>query len=146
MVRVGLVIQRFESQAGRDCRWGGGGGWMYSALFTLNTTTRCPWARHRTPQLKCLPTAPGVCSRCVCFTVCVCVCVCVCFGLVNCRAQILSMGHCTWPYVTSLSFTFNSRFKVQGFFICHIINYTGYNQKWNVKFSIISHFWVNYSC
>ncbi len=22
--------------------------------------------------------------------------------------------------------------KVQGFFICHIINYTGYNQKWNV--------------
>ncbi len=24
-------------------------------------------------------------------------------------------------------------FKVQGFFICHIINYTGYNQKWNVK-------------
>ncbi len=23
-------------------------------------------------------------------------------------------------------------FKVQGFFICHIINYTGYNQKWNV--------------
>ncbi len=23
--------------------------------------------------------------------------------------------------------------KVQGFFICHIINYTGYNQKWNVK-------------
>ncbi len=26
--------------------------------------------------------------------------------------------------------TFFSRFKV---FICHIINYTGYNQKWNVK-------------
>ncbi len=24
------------------------------------------------------------------------------------------------------------RFKVQGFFICHMINYTGYNQKWNV--------------
>ncbi len=23
----------------------------------------------------------------------------------------------------------NLRFKVQGFFICHIINYTGYNQK-----------------
>ncbi len=22
--------------------------------------------------------------------------------------------------------------KVQGFFICHMINYTGYNQKWNV--------------
>ncbi len=26
----------------------------------------------------------------------------------------------------------SSRFKVQGFFICHMINYTGYNQKWNV--------------
>ncbi len=26
-----------------------------------------------------------------------------------------------------------TRFKVQGFFICHIINYTGYNQKWNVN-------------
>ncbi len=26
-----------------------------------------------------------------------------------------------------------SRFKVQGFFICHIINYTGYNQKLNVS-------------
>ncbi len=24
------------------------------------------------------------------------------------------------------------KFKVQGFFICHMINYTGYNQKWNV--------------
>ncbi len=28
---------------------------------------------------------------------------------------------------------FQSDFKVQGFFICHIINYTGYNQKWNVS-------------
>ncbi len=27
----------------------------------------------------------------------------------------------------------HSRFKVQGFFIRHIINYTGYNQKWNVN-------------
>ncbi len=26
-----------------------------------------------------------------------------------------------WPLI--------SRFKVQGFFICHMINYTGYNQK-----------------
>ncbi len=25
-----------------------------------------------------------------------------------------------------------THFKVQGFFICHMINYTGYNQKWNV--------------
>ncbi len=27
------------------------------------------------------------------------------------------------------SFNEASRFKVQGSFICHIINYTGYNQK-----------------
>ncbi len=31
----------------------------------------------------------------------------------------------TLKYITSI--------KVQGFFICHIINYTGYNQKWNVS-------------
>ncbi len=36
--------------------------------------------------------------------VCVCVCVCVCaFGWVKCRAQIPSMGHHTWPHITSLS-------------------------------------------
>ncbi len=46
------------------------------------------------------------CSGCV-FTVCVCVCVftavCVHVGWVKCRAPIPSMGHHTWPYVTSLS-------------------------------------------
>ncbi len=43
--------------------------------------------------------APGVCSQCVCvFTA-----VCVHLGWVKCRAQIPSMGHHTWPYVTSLS-------------------------------------------
>ncbi len=31
-----------------------------------------------------------------------------------------------------IRFSLYSRFKVQGFFICHMINYTGYNQKWNV--------------
>ncbi len=43
---------------------------------------------------KWLPTAPGVCSRCVCVCVCVCVhcCVCVHFGWVKCRAQIQSMS------------------------------------------------------
>ncbi len=30
-------------------------------------------------------------------------------------------------------FTSTLLFSVQGFFICHIINYTGYNQKWNVN-------------
>ncbi len=45
-------------------------------------------------QYKWLPTAPGVCSRCVCVCVCVCVhcCVCVHFGWVKCRAQIPSMS------------------------------------------------------
>ncbi len=70
-----------------------------------------PPTAPRAPQHRRLPTAPGVCLRCVCvFTaVCVCVCVftavCVCvhFGWVKCRAQILSMGHHTWPHVTSLS-------------------------------------------
>ncbi len=44
------------------------------------------------------------CSGCV-FKVCVCslLCVCVHFGWDKCRARILSMGHHTWPYVTSLS-------------------------------------------
>ncbi len=41
------------------------------------------------------------CSGCV-FTVCVCVHYCVCaLGWVKCRAQIPSMGHHTWPQVTS---------------------------------------------
>ncbi len=54
-----------------------------------------------------------VCSVCVCvvcvcvcvFCVCVCVCslLCVHVGWVKCRAQIPSMSHHTWPYVTSLS-------------------------------------------
>ncbi len=40
------------------------------------------------------------CSRCV-FTVCVFTAVCVHFGWDKCRTQIPSMGHHTWPYVTS---------------------------------------------
>jgi len=79
---------------------------------------RCPRARHRAP--KCSPGAAALaphCSGCV-FTVCVhsllcvcsrCVCVhgvcvftvCVHVGWVNCRALIPSMGHHTWPNVTS---------------------------------------------
>ncbi len=68
-----------------------------------------PWARHRTPNCFpgaaaiWLPTAPGVCSLCVC----VHYFVCVAHGLVKCRAQIPGMGLHTWPHVTSLSlFTF----------------------------------------
>ncbi len=60
----------FESRAGRICKWG---EWMYRALSPPSIPRlRCPWARHRTPQHKWLPTAPGV------FTA-----VCVYFGWVN---------------------------------------------------------------
>ncbi len=80
--------------------------WLTSALFhlqyhdwgeTLEQDTEPPTA-PRTPQHKWLPTAPGVCSRCVCVHYCVCA-----LGWVKCRAQILSMGHHIWPHVASLS-------------------------------------------
>ncbi len=63
-----------------------------------------PWA----PQHKWLPTAPGVCSRCVC----VCSLLCVCTWMGKCRARIMSMGHHTWLYVISLHFHFNNRCSV----------------------------------
>ncbi len=53
-----------------------------------------PLTAPRASQHKWLPTAPCVCSL---------LCVCVHFGWVKCRAQIPSMCHHTWPYVTSLS-------------------------------------------
>ncbi len=55
----------------------------------------------------------------VCHSVCVhyCVCVCVHFGWVKCRAQIPSMGHHTWPYVTSLHLFFFSHKKYYCSFI-----------------------------
>ncbi len=72
-----------------------GGGSECPALSTFNTTTEVPLSNPPTVpwalQYKWLPTAPGVC-------------VCVCMG--KCRARIQSMGHHTWLYVTSLSFTF----------------------------------------
>ncbi len=77
-----------------------------------------PWA----PQHKWLPTAMGVCSRCVC--VCVCLftthcCVCVCVHLVKCRAH-------TWPHVTFLSFPFKlhdeSEFIVSGLSMSILVN------------------------
>ncbi len=39
-------------------------------------------------------------------------------------------------------------YQGQGFFICHIINYTGYNQKWNVDYIYIYIFFffcINYN-
>ncbi len=44
---------------------------------------------------------------------------------------------------TALLWCSTDVFKVQGFFIRHIINYTGYNQKWNViKCNKCNHFWT----
>ncbi len=80
---------------------------MYSALSTLNTTTEVPLSKAPNPQL--LPGRRSI-NGCPLLRVCVhgvCVCVftavCVHFGWDKCRAQIPSMGHHTWPYVTSLS-------------------------------------------
>ncbi len=68
----------FESRAGRDCRWG---EWIYSALFTLNTTTEEPLSKSPNPQLfpgRCsINDCPllWVCVHGVCvFTLCVCAC------------------------------------------------------------------------
>ncbi len=78
---------------------------MYSALSTLNTTTEVPLSKAPNPQL--LPGRRSINGypllRVCVHGVCVFTAVCVHFGWVNCRAQILSMGHHTWPYVTSLS-------------------------------------------
>ncbi len=89
-------------RSGRNCRWG---EWMYSTLSTLNTTTEVPLSKAPNPQL--LPGRRGK-NGCPLLQVCVhgvCVfsAVCVHFGWVKCRAQIPSMGHHTWSYVTSLS-------------------------------------------
>ncbi len=46
------------------------------------------------------------CFWCVFTTVCV-------LGWVKCRAQMLSMGHHTWPHTTSLSLLFKNFFSLQ---------------------------------
>ncbi len=66
-------------------------------MYTLEQGTEPPTA-PRALQHKWLPTALGVCSRCVCVHG-----VCVHFGWVRCRAQVPRMGHHTWLYVTPLS-------------------------------------------
>ncbi len=72
---------------------------MYSALSppsiprrgALEQGTEPPTA-PQAPQHKWLPTAPGVGSL-----------LCVCTWMGKCRAQITSMGHHTWLYVTFTS-------------------------------------------
>ncbi len=89
---------------GRNSRWGS----EFTALSSIfNTMTEVPLSKAPNPQL--LPGCHSI-NGCPLLRVCVhgvcvftAVCVCVHFGWVNCRAQIPSMGHHTWPYVTSLS-------------------------------------------
>ncbi len=55
----------------------------------------------------------------------------------KCKTNKYILRHLTIPGYSNqmyllLVLGYGSRFKVQGFFICHIINYTGYNQKGNV--------------
>ncbi len=81
---------------------------MYSALSSFNTTTEVkPLSKAPNPQL--LPGRHSIngCQllRVCVHSVCVFTTVCVHFGWVNCRAQIPSMGHHTWPHVTSLHVT-----------------------------------------
>ncbi len=84
---------------------GGGSECTALSLSTLNTTTEVPLSKASNPQL--LPGRRSIngCPQlqvCV-HGVCVFTAVCVHFGWVKCRAQIPSMGHHTWPHVTSLS-------------------------------------------
>ncbi len=78
---------------------------MYSALSSFNTTTEVPLSKAPNPQL--LPGRRSI-NGCPLLRVCVhgvCVftAVCVHLGWDKYRAQIPSMGHHTWSYVTSLS-------------------------------------------
>ncbi len=97
MVRVWLLIKRFRVRvSGRQE--------LYSALYTLNTKTEVPLSKSPNPQL--LPGLRRI-NGCPLLRVCVhgvCGHCCVCpLWMGKCRAQILSMGHHTWPYVTSIS-------------------------------------------
>ncbi len=78
---------------------------MYSTLSTLNTTTEVPLSKAPNPQL--LPGRRSISDypllRVCVHGVCVFTAVCVHLGWDKCRAQIPSIGHHSWPYVTSLS-------------------------------------------
>ncbi len=97
-----------------------------SVFSTLNTTTEVRLlSRAPNPQLQppgaaawaakvftavcvcvCVCVSVSVCL-CVCVSVSVCLCLCLCLcvcalGWLKCRAHIPSMGHRTWPHVTSI--------------------------------------------
>ncbi len=83
------------------------------SLSTLNTTTEVPLSKAPNPQL--LPGRRSI-NGCPLLRVCVhgvCVftAVCVHLGWVKCGAQIPSMGHHTWSYVTYIYiYAFSRRF------------------------------------
>jgi len=55
------------------------------------------------------------------------------YNSINCINALMLTFTCTMIVILIIKCHMQiSRFKVQGFFICHMINYTGYNQKWNV--------------
>ncbi len=89
------MVQRFRVSGPAEV---GGESECTSLSSTFNTTTVVrPLSKAQNPQLlsgrrSINGTAPGVCSL---------LCVCA-LGWVKCKAQILSMGHHTWPHVTSL--------------------------------------------
>ncbi len=94
-------------KSGRDCSCGWGVHVQRSQYHdwgeTLQQGTQ-PSTAHQAPQ-HWLLTASGVCSQCVCVSTCVSSLLTVCaLGWVKCRAQILSMGHHTWPHATSFPF------------------------------------------
>ncbi len=106
---VGLVTEGrgLESQVRQELSW----EWQRSLHLqyhdwgeNIEQGTELPTA-PRVPQ-HWLPSAPDVCSQCVCVFTAVCA-----LQWVKCRAQILSMGHHTWPHVTTLSLSLTSTQK-----------------------------------
>ncbi len=94
MVRVGLIIESLWVWVLFRQGLSVGGVNVQRSLHlqyhdgVLEQGTDPPTA-PQAPQHKWLPTAPSVCSRCVCvFTA-----VCVCTWMGKCRARIPSMGH-----------------------------------------------------
>ncbi len=84
-------------RSSRNCRWG---EWMYSALFTLNTTTEVSLSKTPNPQL--LPGRRSI-NDCPLLRVCVHgVCVCVCSLLCVCTLDGLNAEHKFRVWVTIL--------------------------------------------
>ncbi len=55
-----------------------------------------------------------------------------CLSSVTAVSSLALLDAIIWHF-SNMKDSIWTNIKVQGFFICHIINYTGYNQKWNVN-------------